>query len=564
MVLLTVLAIGLLTLSTISLRASSQGEAMAIARRNARLGLILAIGQLQKSAGPDQRITAPARIAEDSAPAWLGGVWSGKLATASEPSADKDADFRGYLVSGGENRPSPQPSDLPDLSSGTLLVGEGSLGEGAKPDGFVRAPKVNLSASAKGVDGRFGWGVLDEGTKAKVDLVRKPGNFGAATRQAAMGSPARFGLESIDGLAAYDWFEGSDQARLITLPTSRLMAGMPSLPPLQQDITTVHRGLITDSARGGLREDLSLLFAGTALPSAYSSKRLYDDPTVLTEASNPYWSQLFDYASLYRKTTSINGTQGILATVPANYNPVKYDARSQTNKVSPQAPRGMLLMPVVAKVQMQFSLVAKDAHGNWGGGTDRDFSTPDDNYMVYMIYSPIVTLYNPYNTPISFDELRIDFKDLPIGFRFYRNGQPQTTQLAHFNQLYVYHDTNTKVAKTFGINLRSAITTSPAAPVVMEPGENLVFGESVSGDSTWNTGGMFDWQDNLTSNIPLAPGYLPHPQLRGVGGPFQQGDGPCLVRSRRPARSGLCRSRGLAAICHRNPHQAQRALRPSL
>ena len=120
------------------------------------------------------------------------------------------------------------------------------------------------------------------------------------------------------------------------------MAGMPSLPPLQQDITTVHRGLITDSARGGLREDLSLLFAGTALPSAYSSKRLYDDPTVLTEASNPYWSQLFDYASLYRKTTSINGTQGILATVPANYNPVKYDARSQTNKVSPQAPRGML------------------------------------------------------------------------------------------------------------------------------------------------------------------------------------------------------------------------------
>lgn len=513
MILLTVLSIGLLSLSTISLRASSQGEAMQIARSNARMGMILAIGQLQKTAGSDQRITAPARLVEDSAPAWLGGVWSGKLDTAAEPASDKDAAFRGYLVSGSENRSSLQASDLPDLSTGSLLVGEGSLGVGTDPDSFVRAPKVDLAAAGKGVVGRYSWGILDEGVKAKVDLVRKSGNFGAASRQAAMGSPARFGMESIAGLEAYDWFESTELSRLITLPTSRLMEGMPSLPPFQQDITTVHRGLITDAARGGLREDLSLLFAGTTLPAAFSNKRLYDDPAVLTESPNPFWSQLFEYSTLYRKTSNINGTPALKASVPSGYNPVRYDPRSRSNKVNPQAPRGLLLMPVVAKVQMQFSLVAKDAHGNWGGGTDRNFSTPDDNYMVYMIYSPIVTLYNPYNIPLTFDELRIDFKDLPIGFRFYRNGQPQTTRLAHFNQLYVYHDSDTKVAKTFGINLRSAFTSSRAAPVVMEPGENLVFGESVSGAATWNTGGMFDWQDNLTANIPLAPGY----PSQGVG-----------------------------------------------
>lgn len=477
------------------------------------MGLMLAIGQLQKSAGPDQRVTAPARIAADTAPAWLGGVWSGKLATAAEPSPDKDGNFRGYLVSGGENRSSPQPSDLPDLSSGTLLVGEGSFGKGTNPEGFVRAPKVSLTSAGNAVDGRYGWGILDEGTKAKVDLVRTPGNFGDATRQAAIGSPARFGVESIDGLESYDWFAGTGQERLITLPTSRLVEGMPSLPPLQQDVTTVHRGLITDAARGGLREDLSLLFSGTALPTEFSSKRLYDDPSVLTESPNPYWSQLFEYSTLYRKTTALAGGTGIKANVPNGYTPTKYDARTRIEKVNPQAPRGLMLMPVVAKVQMQFSLVAKDAHGVWGGGVDGDMNTAQDNYMVYMIYSPIVTLYNPYNTPISFEELRLDFKDLPIGFRFYRNGQPQTTRLAHFNQLYVYHDSDTKVAKTFGINLRSSFTVGRAAPVVMEPGENLVFGESVSGDSTWNTGGMFDWQDNLTANIPLAPGY----PSQGVG-----------------------------------------------
>ncbi len=514
MVLLTVLAIGLLTLSTISLRSSSQGEAMQVARSNARMAMMLAIGQLQKSAGPDQRITAPARVGQDTAPPWLSGVWSGKLPTAASPSASKDQEFQGYLVSGSENQSTPLPSNLPDLDSGVDLVAGGSLGEGADPLAIVRAPKVDLAAAGKGVDGRFGWGVLEEGTKAKVDLVRETGDFGNATRMAAMGAPARFGIEKIEDLAGYDWFGGTEQGRLITLPTSSLVTGMAPLPPLQQDVTTLHRGLITDSARGGLRQDLSLLFSGNTLPADFTTRRLFDDPAVSNEASNPFWSQLFEYSTLYRRTANINGTPGIRANVPTGYNPVQWDPRSQTNKARPESPRGLALMPVVAKVQMQFSLVSKDAHGHWGGGTIVSRTNdPQRNYMLYMIYSPIVTLYNPYNTPISFDELRIDFKDLPIGFRFFRNGQPQTTQLAHLNQLYVYNDSDTRTPKTFGINIRSSFTTGRAAPVVMEPGENMVFGESVSGNSLWNGEGVFDWQNNHTASIPLAPGY----PSQGVG-----------------------------------------------
>jgi hypothetical protein len=516
MVLLTVLAVGLLTLSTVSLRASSQSDAMQVARGNARMALALAIGQLQKNAGADQRITAPAAIANEGAPRWLAGVWNGKLPTAATPVPDKDNEFLGYLASGtGEGTSS--PTNLPDNSDGAELLGEGSLGKKATAGDKVLAKKIGTpSTDGKTLGGRYAWAVFDEGTKAKVDIVREERtDLANGARQAAMGAAPRFGLEAVDAFESYDWNKETDQGRMFTLPTGDLIEDMPALAGHQHEVTVVSKGLVTDAARGGLRKDLSLLFSQPSLPSDYSSRRIYDEETVLNEASNPYWAQAFDYANLYSKLSGTN----LKAAVPSGYNPVKYDARSRTYKANPQAGKGMVLMPVVAKVQMQFSMVAKDAHGNWSGGLDRNPSTAEDNYMVYMIYSPIVTLYNPYSVPLTFDELRIDFKDLPIGFRFYRNGQPQTTSMAHFNQLYVYHPNSSDVPKAFGLNLRSTYSKTKVAPVVMQPGENRVFGESVSGDLSWNSGSgsFFDWVNaggtGMTADLPLAPGY----PSQGVG-----------------------------------------------
>ena len=511
MVMLTIVAVGLLTLSSISLRSSSQGDAMQLARSNARMALTLAIGQLQKSAGADRRITAPATVVDDTAPSWLTGVWGGELPTADRPVPDKDNSFQGYLVSGTENTASGTPADLPDTAGGALLLGEGSMGTGANTADFVRAEKIETLAKNGKPNGRYAWGILDEGMKAKVDLVRSEENLAAIRNQAAMGAPGRFGIEGIDGLDGYDWFNGTDQAKMFTLPTASVMADMPDMKSHQHQVTTVHRGLLTDSARGGLRKDLSRLFDDGSLPSEFAAKRVYDDPKALTEDPNPYWAQLFDYSNQYKNLTKGGGDLMVKAAVPSGYNPVVYDRRTRTYKTAPQAPKGQLVMPVVAKVQMMFSLVVQDAHGNWAGGTDRNTATPADNYMCYMIYSPLVTLYNPYNVALSFDEMRLDFKDLPIGFRFYRNGRPQTTRMAHLNQLYVYHDSDSAVPKAFGINLRSSYSSSRTGPMIMQPGETIVFGESVSGDATWNT--AFDWQDDKTSNITLAPGY-PSP---GIG-----------------------------------------------
>jgi Tfp pilus assembly protein PilX len=62
MVLLVAISVGLLGISAISLRSSTQSEAMQVARANARMALTLALGELQKNAGPDQAITASSSI----------------------------------------------------------------------------------------------------------------------------------------------------------------------------------------------------------------------------------------------------------------------------------------------------------------------------------------------------------------------------------------------------------------------------------------------------------------------------------------------------------------------
>lgn len=104
MILLTVLAVGLLSLSSVALRSSSQGKAQAEARSNARMSMMLALGELQAELGPDRRVNGPAAVDEGALPEhgqWLAvyDAWSAEEPRRPEASAR----FRRYLVSGDRN-----------------------------------------------------------------------------------------------------------------------------------------------------------------------------------------------------------------------------------------------------------------------------------------------------------------------------------------------------------------------------------------------------------------------------------------------------------------------------
>ena len=62
MALVVVVLLGLISLSDLEVRGSKRNVHEQAARANARMALMIAIGELQKHTGPDQRVTAKAAI----------------------------------------------------------------------------------------------------------------------------------------------------------------------------------------------------------------------------------------------------------------------------------------------------------------------------------------------------------------------------------------------------------------------------------------------------------------------------------------------------------------------
>lgn len=173
MVLLSLVAVGLLSLSSTVLRASGAELDERIARANARLALQMAIGQLQKFAGEDRRITMAAdQISDDGAGSqpsasigfrhWTGvyEAWDDELELRPEPN------HLTWLVSnpsqGGlaENAPVSGAS----LGQSVTIVGNGTAGP--NPNLHVNAPLMMIGQN----EGGLAWWTGDQGLKAALAL----------------------------------------------------------------------------------------------------------------------------------------------------------------------------------------------------------------------------------------------------------------------------------------------------------------------------------------------------------------------------------------------------------
>lgn len=430
MVLLTIVAVGLLTLSTISLRGSTHDAAMATARANARLALMMAIGELQKQAGPDQRVTATADLAGTAAGDPLGGatpplnnttvtgatkglsmvqpgtrywtgVWQQTAATTQIYTRTPAPVLKGWMISGNgglstNNRLTPATTvasvsstgEVSDSTKAVVLVGRKSAG--SDNNRYVGAPLVDM-ADKKGekTSGRHGWWVGDEGVKAKFNQV--PGeNPGGEMTYLSMGD-RRAGWEAVDGFAAYpiptSSGAGETVAKVITLPEGRLLDptfGDGSDAPLQKSfhaLTTDSRGLLVDNFNGGLRVDLTP-YVRNGFPAEMGTTTIVPR-SIATRMRAPTWNRLKEFSDQFK-----NMEGGGLTVKGA----------SDLN---------VAVAPVIAELRFVFGVRAVPVQGDPNG------------FKLHPCVKLAVTLANPYPYPLKWNSAL----DLEV-----TNSQPSGTQ----------------------------------------------------------------------------------------------------------------------------------------
>ncbi len=55
--------------------------------------------------------------------------------------------------------------------------------------------------------------------------------------------------------------------------------------------------------------------------------------------------------------------------------------------------------------------------------------------MLHLIYTPIVTLHNPYNVPLDFKDLRVELVNVPFAVRIFRKRMTDPEAIGQTNGL---------------------------------------------------------------------------------------------------------------------------------
>ena len=436
LVLLTLLAVGLLTLSAVSLRAGSASEHRRQAQANARLALMLAIGELQKHAGPDRRVTTDAAILDSTggsgdpvgvAEAHWTGVWRTTRGDGSswyeyDSTAGGTQDQRwstgwsakeqalAWLVSGNErNGATYQPTAGSGTDSIELVS---ALSAGGQQSGRVTAPRMALAAP-DGHRGGYAWWVGDGGIRANVAT---PDRF--ANEEPGSGNATGWHRVMMAQDCEYPGGSLAEKLRASLVDRKSLeLAGVRDPAAGFHDFTTGSAGVLTNTLEGGLKRDLTVfLESGGVIPAKTAGHRtlpgLRDSDNLVGPANtadaaargfsfarfrqrlvSPKYGLIRDWAALADGTSLRKTSLAGIAPKPEPSPGEMADAYDMTNP-KPVAVKELdhaSLMPVLAEASLYYSLSNFDRGGTSGLA---------NRYGLRLHLYPRVVLWNPYNATL--------------------------------------------------------------------------------------------------------------------------------------------------------------------
>jgi hypothetical protein len=514
MILLTVIAVGLMSLASISLRASSAEQVSREARQNARLALMLAIGELQIATGPDQRVTAPARIrGDDVKQPHLTGVWQGwKWDGTGTPDfkGRKTSQFLRWLSSTRDQSLVTSLDFIKDEPPGnvaTLVRGKRAPSEKDQVDAQI-VPIANAKNNNRS---GFAWAVFDESTKLPISLPEPTGTSVTASVEQMSAAP----LPGYAATTQRNWSAlktlAAQRSKLVTADQSGLTGLLPADRGFH-DLTSRSAGIIADVAKGGLAVDLSRLFSDpNGLPVGYKDRFLYSGtatplapaPTRFDGANafpspDPSWNLLHSHYRLYDKLTG-GLNPSITTTTLERPTPGTTGAAVQNHPFF----QTQQLAPVIAKAQFVFSLSF-----GWHPGLD-SFARPGnaalpandpnkDLYITWLVIDPVITLWNPYNVNLRFSGGRIDLYRVPLMFRLYKNGALINSEYTHFANCFVSEGFGSRANTFYRLNL---LPEKGSNEIILAPGEHVVLSAS-NHVKTFNN-------EFSVKGLDLRPGFEP-------------------------------------------------------
>jgi len=303
------LLLSITTLVQVESRSAKTSLQRMEAEQAALLGLQLALGELQKTAGPDQRVTATAAVlSADAAKAPIPGRqhWAGVWDTSTYSPATPDTKtFKRWLVSssaadGFSSDTDAQAAAIANANQYTIFEAVDASGN-RDLNNDVIVEKIPVSSAGSLSESYYAYWVEDEGVKA--DLSWNEGTLSDAERKQSARLSAAPGVDyGVFGSDASSPFQGAvnypleadasnnswlaNVSKAVSTVDLPLVTGSSSdasdwLKAFRHEITFGSRAVLADVKKGGLRRDLSLAFEmdGDADISATEQPTLFNQQT---------------------------------------------------------------------------------------------------------------------------------------------------------------------------------------------------------------------------------------------------------------------------------------------